>query len=291
MSAGSADAERGVAVEWSLRLSWLVLLLDPPQHAVATPLVTLLAAFGVWLRVVGRHPLAWALATLACAASIVPEWSHVDNHDFLRAYWCLALALATGAAQRDACLATSARGLLAAVFGCALVWKLALSPDFVDGRFFEFVLATDPRLASLGTVLGGLPADAPAANRVALGEWMRAGGALHWQSTPRLGWLAGAATVWVLAVESALALAFAAAAAGGRAGLLRPLSRGRDGLLAVFALTTYAVAPVTGFGWLLAAMGLAQAESARTRRGYAAVFGVLLGYHVVPWAGWLQALA
>jgi hypothetical protein len=275
-----------------LRLTWLVLLLDPPQHALAAPAITVIAAFGLWIPSVGRRPALLALATAACFLPVLADWTHVDNHDFLRAYWCLALALATSS-QKDhhETLAVSARLLLAAVFGFTLVWKLALSPDFVDGRFFEFTFATDSRFADWSHGLAGLAPEAQAENRAALARFVRAGAPMSWQRPAALSRLALGTTLWVVAIESCVALAFGAAAfERSRRSVLAPLVRWRDRLLSLFAVSTYAVAPVMGFGWLLMAMGLAQTETKEGRVLYSATFGLLLLYEVVPWVSLLQAL-
>ena len=61
----------------------------------------------------------------------------------------------------------------------------------------------------------------------------------------------------------------------------------RHGLLLTFCFTTYALAPVAGFGWLLAAMGLAQCRPHQSvlRGAYVAVFILILMYAEVPWSG------
>ena len=55
----------------------------------------------------------------------------------------------------------------------------------------------------------------------------------------------------------------------------------------MFCVTTYALAPVAGFGWLIAAMGLAQCRpDQRTLRGaYIAVFVADPLYSEIPWTG------
>jgi hypothetical protein len=85
--------------------------------------------------------------------------------------------------------------------------------------------------------------------------------------------LAASMLTWTTATsEALLALAF----------LLPPgwaLARRRDWLLLVFSLGTYvAIAPVEGFGWLLLALGAAQAEPTRTwiTRAYVVVFMALI---------------
>ena len=71
---------------------------------------------------------------------------------------------------------------------------------------------------------------------------------------------------------------------------LWPLDRGpsrlRDASLLVFCATTYAVAPVSGFAWLLLAMAVAQCGSSRgrTRVAYLAVYLLVLFYREIPWS-------
>ena len=86
------------------------------------------------------------------------------------------------------------------------------------------------------------------------------------------------ATAATGAIEAAVDLAF-----------LWPLGRGpsraRDALLLGFAATTYAVATVEGFAWLLLAMGTAQCEPDRhrTRLAYLGVYALVLVYRELPW--------
>jgi hypothetical protein len=55
----------------------------------------------------------------------------------------------------------------------------------------------------------------------------------------------------------------------------------------VFCATTYALAPVAGFGWLIATMGLAQGRpNQRLLHGaYIAAFLLILLYAEIPWTG------
>jgi len=87
------------------------------------------------------------------------------------------------------------------------------------------------------------------------------------------------ATVWTVAIEAAVAAAFLWPAGRG-------LSRYRDALLLLFCITTFAVAPVAGFGWLLIALGVAQSDLSgqRTRGIYLATFVLILFYRDLPWA-------
>ena len=70
------------------------------------------------------------------------------------------------------------------------------------------------------------------------------------------------------------------------------LQLARHASLLAFCVTTYALAPVAGFGWLLATMGLAQCRpDQRWLRGaYVAVFVLILLYTEIPWTGVLADL-
>jgi hypothetical protein len=59
-----------------------------------------------------------------------------------------------------------------------------------------------------------------------------------------------------------------------------------------FCLTTYAFAPVAGFGWLLIVLGLSHCAAAERwfRPLYVAMFAVVLLYAEVPWAALLLGM-
>ena len=94
---------------------------------------------------------------------------------------------------------------------------------------------------------------------------------------PRLRAFAAVATWGGLILEALIAL-LCLIPAGGRIELARHAS------LLAFCVTTYALAPVAGFGWLLATMGLAQCRpDQRALRGaYVAVFVLILLYSEIP---------
>ena len=86
-------------------------------------------------------------------------------------------------------------------------------------------------------------------------------------------------TWWTVLLEGAVAVAFLWL-------LERGVSRWRDALLLLFCVTTYAIAPVEGFGWLLISMGVAQGESKqrKMRWAYLTAFALILIYREAPWA-------
>ena len=95
---------------------------------------------------------------------------------------------------------------------------------------------------------------------------------------PRLRMFAAAATWGGLALEALIALLCLIPARG-------RLLVARHAALLAFCATTYALAPVAGFGWLIAAMGLAQCRPHQhlLRRAYVSAFLLILMYSEIPW--------
>ena len=217
------------------------------------------------------------------AARIVIVWPLSDNHIYLLAYWCLALGLALSGPAPAATLATSSRWILGASFAMAVLWKAVLSPDYVDGRFFRVTLLTDERFADASLVFGGLSRDQMAQNRKFL-EPLPEGAELldppAFVEPPPLRLFATLATWGGLTLEGLIALL--CLWPGGR-----QVERARHAALVLFCATTYALAPVAGFGWLIATMGLAQCrpEQRRLRGAYVIVFLLILLYTEIPWTG------
>jgi hypothetical protein len=238
----------------ALRLTLLLLLLRPVGSGWLRPSLLSLAVAGLLLPGALRHPALWLALALLAAWRVVSGWPLADNHAYLLAYWCLAVALALRAEDPQRALAWNGRALVGLAFALATLWKL-LSPDYLDGRFFRVALVEDRRLERFATALGGIEPDALRARREFLAQHVAAAGR---------------------AVEAAVAAAF-----------LAPLGRRvwpRHALLLLFCATTYAIAPVASFGWLLLAMGAAQCEpdARRTRAAYLAVF-VMLIFTAGPW--------
>ena len=269
------------AAELARRLTLADLALRPIGIGWLRPGLLALAVLGLVLPSLSRRPWFWlALATLA-ATRVVSTWPLADNHAYLLAYWCLAVSIASREQDPRPTLAWSGRVLLGLVFTLAVLWK-AISPDYLDGRFFRVTLVTDPRLASFAQIAGGLDAAELRERRELLTR--HADGVSSADLAPplesaRFRAVAWTATLATLAGETLLALAFLWPPGRG-------LSRFRDALLIAFCATTYLVAPVSGFGWLLIALGVAQTDPdrSRTRGAYVAVFGLVYLYREIPWA-------
>ncbi len=265
----------------ALRLTLLLLLLQPIGNWRVGPLVLVLAGGALLVPVLLRHPGTWALLTLLTGWRLFLEWPVSDNHDYLLCFWCLAVLIALLAENTAALLARNGRLLIGCAFAFATLWKLLLSPDYLDGTFFRVTLLLDPRLEGPTLLLGGLTSDGLESQRAYLSQHVD--GTLFQPQRPAepasFTRLARMATVWTVAIEAAVAAAFLWPAGRG-------LSRFRDTLLLLFCITTFAVAPVAGFGWLLIALGVAQSDPAgqRTRGIYLAAFVLILLYRDLPWA-------
>ncbi len=257
-----------------LALTLLVLLLRPPEAdalrvvtwaVAAAPLVVpgLLERAGLWLTL-----------ALLVAARVVVDWPLADNHIYLLAYWCLAVGLALRTDSPTETMARSARWLVGLTFLFAVLWKAVLAPEYLDGRFFRVTLLTDDRFTWLATSAGGLTDEQLDANQQALAPAPEGSEILNGPTltlTPAFERIAAALTWGGVIFEATLAAIF-----------LAPLPARyrvwRVVLLCGFCLLTYALAPVAGFGWLLAVLGLAQCPRDRPylRLAYIAAF-MLIG--------------
>ncbi len=232
-----------------------------------------------------RTPAVWAAVAALVTVRIADDWPLADNHIYLLAYWTFAIALSLRAVDMSLGLSTTSRWLLGLAFAFAVLWKVLLSPDFVDGRFFRVTLLTDPRFTEAAMLIGGLSDQDLEANRRALAP-LPDGAALAEPlvviEPPRLRALATVSTWGIVLLEAGVAVLMFAPRRRVGAWL-------RHFLLLAFCLITYAFAPVAGFGWLLLVMGAAQTDATDVwqRRAYVAVFLIVLFYSEVPWAGLL----
>jgi hypothetical protein len=264
-----------------LRLTAILLLLRPLEVWWAAAAVLAGAVLSLLFAPVRRSPATWLALSLLIAAQIIEAWPTSDNHIYLLSYWSLAIGLALGTASPAATLAATSRWLVAAAFLFAVVWKGVLSPDYLDGRFFRVTLLTDDRFADAVTLLGDITAPEirearsflqplPEGAELADVDWFG--------EPPRLRLIAAVVTWGGIVLEALVAVL-----------CLYPLAAravvARHAALMLFCVTTYALAPVAGFGCLLAAMGLAQCLApGRLQTAYVVVFVLVLLYAEIPWA-------
>ena len=259
-------------------------LLDPadPRFAIQVALFSFVvvvhsdvrrAIFGMVVAVVGllitdrrTQIWFWWLLTAVMTVWFIYEWPTLDNHVALSVYWAGAIAFALSGPDWEVTLARLARWMIVTVFGLAVFWKLA-SADFISGGFFEWTLVVDPRFAPVSQLLG-MSGEALAANRETV--VVAGAGELAVGDSVRIAaqWL----TWGTLALESAVAILW---------GLGERVGKWRHLILGLFALTTYAMVPVVGFGFMLLVMGLATVSTSKARLGYASAALALFIYAAV----------
>jgi hypothetical protein len=267
-------------VELVARLTLLVLLFNPVSDGVMRSLGLLLAGLGTVFPSLARRPSLWLGLALLTGWWVLADWPLADNHAYLLCYWCLAMCSALVVQDHQAALALNGRWLIGLAFACATLWKAALSPDYLDGTFFRVMLMVDERFEEVVLRVSGLSQEQLAANRYFLEEDRIPAG--FRPDTPTLveplGFtrFARGATWWTVLLEATVALSFLWPGRGW-------IARQRHAALLLFCATTFAIAPVVGFGWLLLVMGITQCEPGRTvvRIVYLGVFFVLLFYQAL----------
>lgn len=263
----------------------LLLFHAPSTWYLRTPMM-ILCIVGLVSRSLYQRSWYWFLLGVLVLSTTIQHWYSSDNHKYLIGYLCLALAgstLAKDIVQRNEMLATNARWLLFLCMAFATAWKL-MSPTYLDSSFFHFTLLTDDRFAYVARWVGMAEADELLDNEELEDELTdkytrrrdTSSVQLHTNDTIRL--LAQVFTWWTVLIEGVVAVSF-----------LLPTRRWsvylRQSLLLLFAVTTYSVATVKGFGWTLMILGLAQCpdDMKRFRAAFLVVFCVI-EFYTFPYA-------
>lgn len=262
----------------------LLLVASPPHWYVRAPLMG--AALGGLLAPSLRESRwFWLAISSILFTSNYHHWHTADNHKHLLAYWGLAIFASLCAEDRDRRLELNARLLIGGAFGLAFIWKL--HREFMSGDFFHYTLLFDARFRTLAEAVGGLAPASYDANWLAhrqLGE-VAAGSMRPLVSGAWITFIAKGMAGWTLFIEGAVALAFLFPWRGG-------LARWRSPLLLCFVGTTYLLAPVLGFAYVLLCMGvttLSASELKRYRAPYIAAFAGV-SFYAMSWRGLANAL-
>jgi hypothetical protein len=260
-----------------LRVLLLVLLFDEPWFWFQRVPLKVVCGVALLFPAVMRDARCWAALTVLTGWPLLWNWPFSDNHDYLRCFTALAFALALTTPAPERALRISARGLVAGTFFFATLWKVVLSPDWLDGTFFRVTLLSDPRFHDLAVLAGGASWQTLEAFDDALTAFLANGSG--WPGAfvepAALAPLALALTAYTAVIEAAITAAF----------LWPRLARWRNPLLIAFGATTFAFATVRGFGFLLMTLGLAQCEDGerRARIGYVTTLFAIEAYRSVPW--------
>lgn len=239
-------------------LTVLHLLVHAPQAWYLNLLLLPLFAAGLIFRRWLLTPAFWYITAMLLGTTIYLNWESSDNHKYMFVYWCLAMcsALSLPRGEQSETLARSSRLLIALCMILATAWK-ALTPQYMDDRFFTYELLADERFSHFTSWTTGVPLETLALNRdlrdlqinyPPVGEKIPV---VELGGGERVALLACFLTWWTVLIEGLIGILY-----------LLPTSKRintfRNVLLILFAVTTYSVAPVRGFGWMLMLLGLAQ---------------------------------
>ena len=273
----------GSTLETARLMTLLMLLLHGPKDwYVRTPLI-LLSITGILVRAVRSSPALWFAIAMFVLAHDIVGWEGVDNHKWLMGWWCVALGMTALAPEKFELkvIKINARLLLGLCFAFATVWKL-LSADYLDSTFFKFELLTDSRFRDTAHYVGGAETEDLKGNRKSrknLHKSYRKDAepveSITLSSGPRVDLLATAITWWTIGIESSIAL-FCLWPGNRRIAIIRTM------VILVFASTTYLVAPVLGFGWMVLVMGFAQCpeQYKKLQASFLVVLGLLYLYRL-----------
>lgn len=237
-----------VGNEWYLRLLLHILAI----WALLCPTITCYASF--W----------FVLAGLTFVVETLLNWEWSDNHEYLYTYWYVVLGCACLSQAPDFVLRKSARLVIGLAFLFAVLRKL-LSGEYLSGDTFRFLLVTDPRFFEVFRLVTGYSEQGEV-----FASMRRLEPLVLLPDNSVLVLVANVLTWWALAIELAIAASFLIP--GGR------ITEGvRHALLMLFIVTTYPMAPVLGFAWILIIMGLSQlsADAQKMRLGYVFLFGAI----------------
>lgn len=229
-----------------------------------------------WLR---SHNFWFITATFLLAGNYYMRFT-IDNHKYLMTYWVIAICAVLLLDRPQFHLARAAKVLIGLTFFFATLWKL-ITPDFMDGTFFTHQFLTDDRFQNAAEFFGGVGPDLTLRNDQAMHMLLAYDSQLtqvQLYGHQQVQAAAQLMTWWTFLIEGGLAILF-----------LLPTTRWsyrlRSLALLLFLVTTYTNAPVIGFGWLLAVMGLAQSEEADhpLRFGFILAF-LLIWVYSMPWS-------
>lgn len=254
-----------------LRASLVVVLVNSNDDVPTLIGVALVCLVAIPRHDLLRSPWLWAALFAAIGARQLATWHHLDDHVVATTYWCGAVALALRATDPLTTLARGATLLIGTLFAFAAGWKLATG-QFLDGTFFRYTLVFDDRFTVLGRVVGRTTTAARQADISAVTDLLHGGReTVVLQEGSLAPTLARLMTWWGVALEVAVAVTH----------LVPTKPWARHATLVAFAVTTYPVVPVSGFGSFLLVLGAAQAATAKGRTAYLAAAGAALAYGAI----------
>lgn len=224
------------------------------------PATTAIALAGILLGVYNQRwywPTYFVFALSKFVSSAIFSY---DNHEWLLLYWLLALSIFVVARASITQLKLTARLLIGFTFVFATAWKI-FSVDFRTGAFFEFASNTEDRLTGILRILGLSESGTRNSNLDAIFGWQYALQPTEFTLTTNesLTWFWMMLTIATIIIEASIAIVY-----------LVPLAQRytwwRDAVLTGFAIGTYVLVPVVGFGNLLCILGFTASDLEMKKR-------------------------
>ena len=273
------EFNRKKTFELSTQFTLLTLLFSQVGNAYTRPFILSLAAIGLLSDQCRKQSILWFSLFLLTGFRVINQWPMADNHAYLLSLWCLTLFLTTYQESSTKILANNARILIGLVFLLASFQKIS-AEDYLNGTFFRYLFLTDDRFEDFAILFGNISYQQIDDARRLLDAYQFSPTQSHGEIVPisaEFHLLVVIATWWNVLDQIVIACCF-----------LSPtnslLFKNRDFVLLVFCITTYAVAPVPGFAWLLISMALAQSESkSRIVIAYLITFFIVLFYYQIHW--------
>jgi len=273
------EFNRKKTFELSTQFTLLTLLFSQVGNAYTRPFILSLAAIGLLSDQCRKQSTLWFSLFLLTGFRVIDQWPMADNHAYLLSLWCLTLFLTTYRESSTKILANNARILIGLVFLLASFQKIS-AEDYLNGTFFRYLFLTDDRFEDFAILFGNISYQQIDDARRLLDAYQFSPTQSHGEIVPisaEFHLLVVIATWWNVLDQIVIACCF-----------LSPtnslLFKNRDFVLLVFCITTYAVAPVPGFAWLLISMALAQSESkSRIVIAYLITFFIVLFYYQIHW--------
>lgn len=233
-----------------------------------------------------RNHIFWLLLALASSIALIADWYIADNHKYLLVYWLWVVWIAHLQAtpeKAEAILRWHARFFLIFIFLAAAAQKF-FSPSYMSGSMFELKLLNEQRFQAFAHLIGIEQAISEHATKLAvilrspLSEIEN--NAVNIGATDWTHLVAKLITWYDLYVQIAIGLCF----------IPRRHYFDLAGhiLLLFFVFTTYLPAPVFGFGWTIATLGLVTAYNrihSLTYWYFGAFLAILL--YQMPWREWV----
>lgn len=265
------------SVSLLLRMTLVLVIFHGFPYPLVQDSLILYAAPMIIFAPLARMAMLWLLIAFLGLISVTGSWATSDNHQYLLAYWlvCIFVMLRVDTPREERQFARlSATYLMAFTMFFAVVQK-TLSPTYLSGAFFEYVLLTDARFGWWVSALTGLtPAQLAAnydfANQIALGV----APTLTALNSNRGVEIMANVISWInyfdqLGVVVLIALS-----------RFKVFDLLKHALLIIFILGTYLFAPVIGFGWLICIWGFAMTrpEQYYLRAAYVACYIIIASY-------------